>query len=147
MKLAIVLGLALVFCHADNVLNSSSYDDHVAAGGLPLPVNLRHLFPLYQRINQLDGKIVGGTAANAGDAPWQIALLRSGSFTCGGSIINANTVVTAAHCVSGYRQYYFFHILLYYPFHILLYYLFVIKINYNQLHWKIYWVKMRETII
>jgi len=52
-------------------------------------------------------KIVGGTNANAGDAPWQVALsTRSGSDIfqsqfCGGTLINANWVLTAAHCTEG----------------------------------------------
>ena len=47
-----------------------------------------------------EGFIVGGVAATAGQAPWQVSLQRSSHF-CGGSIINANWIVTAAHCVTG----------------------------------------------
>ncbi|HMZ08398.1 MAG TPA: trypsin-like serine protease [Anaerolineales bacterium] len=49
--------------------------------------------------------IVGGTVADAGEYPWQVALvfgnavdLFNGQF-CGGSLINAQWVLTAAHCV------------------------------------------------
>lgn len=52
-------------------------------------------------------KIVGGTNANAGDAPWQVALT-SGTGSnifqaqfCGGTLINSNWVLTAAHCTEG----------------------------------------------
>lgn len=103
MKIAAVFALALALSYADPVLESLSYEEHVEAGGLPLPESLRHLFPLFQRQRQMEGKIVGGSTAASGANPWQIALLRSGSFTCGGSILNENTVVTAAHCVSGYK--------------------------------------------
>ena len=33
--------------------------------------------------------------------PWQISLRNLGSHICGGSIINENQVITAAHCVEG----------------------------------------------
>ena len=51
-------------------------------------------------------KIVGGTVANAGDIPWQVALTsRSGSNIqraqfCGGTLINSDWVLTAAHCTA-----------------------------------------------
>ena len=46
--------------------------------------------------------IVGGSAAVAGQFPYQVALLRSNSLFCGGVLINANTVLTAAHCSVDY---------------------------------------------
>lgn len=46
--------------------------------------------------------IVGGSAAVAGQFPYQVALLHSGSLFCGGVLINANTVLTAAHCSVDY---------------------------------------------
>jgi trypsin len=49
-------------------------------------------------------KVVGGVNAVSGDAPYQIAMLRAGSFTCGGSLIAPNKVLTAAHCVFGYEN-------------------------------------------
>ncbi|MDI6102852.1 trypsin-like serine protease [Actinoplanes sp. NEAU-A12] len=42
--------------------------------------------------------IGGGTVASA---PWAAAVLSNGSFTCSGTIISANYVLTARHCVSG----------------------------------------------
>ena len=51
-------------------------------------------------------KIVGGTVANAGDIPWQVALTsRSGSNIqsaqfCGGTLITSDWVLTAAHCTA-----------------------------------------------
>jgi trypsin len=44
--------------------------------------------------------IVGGVAASAGDAPFIVSVQRSGSHFCGGSLLNANTVLTAAHCAA-----------------------------------------------
>ncbi|KAJ8117213.1 hypothetical protein OPT61_g1544 [Boeremia exigua] len=45
--------------------------------------------------------IVGGVPAVAGDFPFIVSLQRNGAHMCGGSLLNANTVLTAAHCVDG----------------------------------------------
>merc|ERR1739838_599272 len=47
------------------------------------------------------GKIIGGEEAPKHEFPWQISLRNLGSHICGGSIINKNQVITAAHCVEG----------------------------------------------
>ena len=46
-------------------------------------------------------RIVGGQAAAEGQFPYQISLRRSGSHSCGGSIIDETTILCAAHCVEG----------------------------------------------
>ena len=46
-------------------------------------------------------KIVGGTTARIGDWGWQVAMNYNGGFTCGGSVLNSQWIVTAAHCVYG----------------------------------------------
>ncbi len=53
-----------------------------------------------------DDKIVGGTEVVPNSLPFQISLQRkssSGIFaqSCGGSILNENTILDAAHCVDG----------------------------------------------
>merc|ERR1712098_990191 len=48
-----------------------------------------------------DGRIIGGEEAPPHEFPWQISLRNLGSHICGGSIINKNQVITAAHCVQG----------------------------------------------
>ncbi|KAM8975088.1 chymotrypsin-like elastase family member 1 [Pelodytes ibericus] len=59
----------------------------------------------FDDINYLEGntRVVGGTNAVKNAWPWQISLqYLSGSswyHTCGGSLIRANRVLTAAHCV------------------------------------------------
>lgn len=45
--------------------------------------------------------IVGGTAATSGEFPFIVSLQRSGSHFCGGTLLNANTVLTAGHCTQG----------------------------------------------
>jgi trypsin len=45
--------------------------------------------------------IVGGVAASAGDLPFIVSVQLSGSHFCGGSLVNANTIVSAAHCYFG----------------------------------------------
>jgi len=46
-------------------------------------------------------EIVGGTAAALGEFPYIVSLSKSGSHFCGGVLIAANKVVTAAHCSVG----------------------------------------------
>jgi secreted trypsin-like serine protease len=46
-------------------------------------------------------KIVGGTTAKSGDWAWQVAMNYNNGFTCGGSVLNSEWIITAAHCVYG----------------------------------------------
>lgn len=45
--------------------------------------------------------IVGGTSASAGEFPFIVSITNNGGPWCGGTLLNANTVLTASHCVQG----------------------------------------------
>jgi secreted trypsin-like serine protease len=46
--------------------------------------------------------VVGGTPTDISDAPYQVSLQDSEGHFCGGTIIGATRIVTAAHCTEGY---------------------------------------------
>ncbi|XP_058831360.1 trypsin-3-like [Topomyia yanbarensis] len=50
-------------------------------------------------VPRADLRIVGGRDTTIEDHPYQVSLRRSGSHSCGGSILSANVILTAAHCV------------------------------------------------
>nr|CAD7423873.1 unnamed protein product [Timema monikensis] len=52
--------------------------------------------------NYIDGRIIGGEDAAIIDFPYQLSLGYFGSHSCGASIISADWLLTAAHCV--YRR-------------------------------------------
>ncbi|HUX57918.1 MAG TPA: trypsin-like serine protease [Bacteroidales bacterium] len=56
-----------------------------------------HLYPFFTGIRNSDAKITGGTDALISDFPWQVYYI-SGTYLCGGSIIDENWILTAAHC-------------------------------------------------
>uniref|UniRef100_A0A672J3A1 pancreatic elastase n=1 Tax=Salarias fasciatus TaxID=181472 RepID=A0A672J3A1_SALFA len=58
-------------------------------------------------LEEMSQRVVGGEVASPNSWPWQISLqyLSGGSYyhTCGGTLIRANWVLTAAHCVDTSR--------------------------------------------
>ena len=65
---------------------------------------MRNVRALLERGDWLaEPRIFGGTPAQAGQDPWQVALVLANNSLnvafCGGSLISPNVVITAAHCV------------------------------------------------
>ena len=46
-----------------------------------------------------EARIINGEEANPHSLPWQVLITYHGYFTCGGSILNKDWIVTAAHCI------------------------------------------------
>ena len=47
-----------------------------------------------------NARVIAGKTAQKGAWPWQVLLKSNGRAGCGGSLISADWVVTAAHCVT-----------------------------------------------
>ncbi|KAF5919359.1 hypothetical protein HPG69_010759 [Diceros bicornis minor] len=52
-------------------------------------------------VTRAHGRIVGGSAAPPGAWPWLVRLLLGGQPLCGGVLVAASWVLTAAHCFAG----------------------------------------------
>uniref|UniRef100_A0A673CVJ0 chymotrypsin n=1 Tax=Sphaeramia orbicularis TaxID=375764 RepID=A0A673CVJ0_9TELE len=63
------------------------------------------IFPPVCGITPLNNRIVGGEDAPAGSWPWQVSLQVFGRQICGGSLINREWVMSAAHCFSSTSTY------------------------------------------
>ena len=72
---------------------------------LALLVSAVLMAPALVSAQDVETRIVGGSTAEAGDYPWQVAVLKKQGpslfFICGGTLIADRRVVTAAHCTSG----------------------------------------------
>ncbi|XP_023416217.1 serine protease 38 isoform X1 [Cavia porcellus] len=50
------------------------------------------------------GRVLGGTPAAPGRWPWQVSVHYAGLHVCGGSVLDAYWVLSAAHCFGRYRS-------------------------------------------
>lgn len=67
------------------------------AASIPNPAgSTKPFFALEDREN-----IVGGTTAATAEFPYIVSLSQGGEHFCGGVLLNAYTVITAAHCSVG----------------------------------------------
>ncbi len=57
-----------------------------------------HIIQFFTGTRSFETKITGGTDALISEFPWQV-YITAGEFTCGGSIISPEWIITAAHCV------------------------------------------------
>ncbi|XP_016945242.4 trypsin delta [Drosophila suzukii] len=51
-----------------------------------------------------EGRVVGGSAAAVNSAPYAVSMQYGGTHYCAASILNANWLVTAAHCLTNSNQ-------------------------------------------
>lgn len=54
-------------------------------------------------------KIVNGTDAEIADFPFMVSVRNNGGHNCGGSILNSEWILTAAHCILGLLERYTVH--------------------------------------
>ncbi|XP_051164043.1 chymotrypsin-1-like isoform X2 [Leptopilina boulardi] len=59
---------------------------------------------IFVTAKDMDPKIVGGSLAKEGQFPYQVSLRRNNKHFCGGSIVNDNWILTAAHCLTGFND-------------------------------------------
>ncbi|XP_062917669.1 ovochymase-2-like isoform X2 [Mobula hypostoma] len=85
------LFLLVVMLHASAGTDSKSMQNpNVKCGAAPERGGVR---------NRLRKRIVGGKEFQPGAHPWQVSLKRRKRHVCGGTIIGAKWVITAAHCL------------------------------------------------
>lgn len=57
------------------------------------------------QLSEWEWRIVGGSNAASNAAPYQASLRSTlNAHICGGTVITDRTILTAAHCVTGYEQ-------------------------------------------
>ena len=106
-----VLLLVVFFISASNLVSAGNLTEILFGNNLNNSVLDKKNLNIYKAIDTVSlnpsncgqrpfqhVKIVGGTRATAGDWGWQVLMLSRGSFICGGSLINSQWIVTAAHC-------------------------------------------------
>lgn len=94
-KFLFIISLSVWLCQGQEISNSSISVSVINDNDGVVPNTV--YFNYTGNIN----RIIGGRTLNIEEVPFQIALYDKGLFICGGSILNANWILTAAHCVKG----------------------------------------------
>ncbi len=87
------------YAEDDAILSSNDFNG-LTPIRLPTPIPVSNGFP---GSGGLTPQIVGGEQAVRGEYPWMVQLVirtSRGTFTCGGSLISSEWVLSAAHCIS-----------------------------------------------
>ncbi|XP_062386151.1 serine protease 27-like [Sardina pilchardus] len=81
-------------------------DDSVSCPGLPPLDTNSNMAPTSadSQRDDMEAINVGGQDSLPGNWPWQASLQISGNHFCAGSLINKKWVLTAAHCLVGFRR-------------------------------------------
>lgn len=100
-KLLIILSLSICLCQSQVIYNSSVSTSFINKNNN----NNSFLSSVYFNYTDNINRIVGGKPLKIKQVPYQVAIYDKGYFICGGSIINKNWILTAAHCVKGGGQF------------------------------------------
>jgi Trypsin len=89
--------ISAVFATAAVLWPGAAQGAEVAAGQRAQSTPIAGTLGLKESSGAAQGRIMGGGPIPMTDAPWQVRVNGNG-FSCGGSILNATHVLTAAHC-------------------------------------------------
>jgi secreted trypsin-like serine protease len=103
MKTFVALLLLAVACtHAANIRYGRNMDNYKPRWTI-YPAYVKMMEEAKANAPKVDGKIVGGDEATPNSWPHQVGLFIDNAYFCGGSIIDEEWILTAAHCVDGAR--------------------------------------------